>query len=53
MPLKLKVRCGQNPRIEPLIDGTVKPKDIELEFDFRGVDVLFYENIKDDEFELS
>jgi 4,5-dihydroxyphthalate decarboxylase len=53
MALKLKVRCGENPRIAPLVDGTVKPKDIELEFDFTPVDVLFYKNIKFDDFEVS
>jgi 4,5-dihydroxyphthalate decarboxylase len=52
-PLHLKIRCGPNPRVEPLIDGTVKPENIELEFESKNVAELFYDNIRYDEFELS
>ena len=53
MALKLRVSCGPNPRLEPLIDGTVTPDGIELEFQVQPVEVLFYRNLHEDDFDLS
>ncbi|HLF78110.1 MAG TPA: hypothetical protein VJB57_11550 [Dehalococcoidia bacterium] len=53
MALKLTVTCGPNPRLEPLIDGTVKPEGIELEFNVQNVEVMFYKNLHEDDFEVS
>lgn len=50
--LKMKVGFSQNPRLEPLIDGTVKPKNIQLEFVLASPGELFYRNLMRDEFDL-
>lgn len=39
-------------RLEPLIDGTVKPQNIELEFVFSSPTELHYRNLKFNEFDL-
>lgn len=51
MPLKLTVGFGDNPRIEPLQDGTVKPENIELEF--RSFRNLFHHNLHVDDLDVS
>ncbi len=53
MALKLTVTCGPNQRLEPLIDGTVKPENIDLEFQVQPVEVLFYKNLHADDFQVS
>jgi len=42
---------GTNARMAPLIDGTVKPENIELEF--RTVNNLYYDNLHFDQLDLS
>ena len=51
--LKLTIGFSQNPRIQPLADGTVKPKDIDLKFIFIDPANLFYRNLKNEEFDVS
>jgi len=53
LALKLTVTCGPNPRLEPLIDGTVKPENIDLEFQVQPVEALFYKNLHSDDFQVS
>jgi 4,5-dihydroxyphthalate decarboxylase len=50
--LKMKVGFSRNPRLEPLIDGSVKPKDIGLDFAVMSPGELFYRNLMHDEFDL-
>jgi len=51
MTIKLTMGFGNNPRIQPLIDGTVKPDSIELEFvPSRN---LFYHNLAIDDLDCS
>ncbi len=50
--LKLKVGFSRNIRVEPLIEGTVKPQNIELQFVFGSPGEIFYRNLKNDEFDL-
>jgi 4,5-dihydroxyphthalate decarboxylase len=42
-----------NPRVQPLKDGTVKPENIDLEFVTVDAGALFYRNRKYDEFDAS
>lgn len=51
MSLRLTIGFGDNPRIEPLRDGTVKPDSIELEF--RESRNLFYHNLAIDDLDCS
>lgn len=51
--LKLTIGFSDNPRIQPLADGTVKPKGIELEFSIIDPGNLFYRNLKNEEFDVS
>ena len=53
MTLRLKVGFSNNPRIQPLMDGTVKPRDIALDFVTCNPGELFYRNLKFDEFDVS
>jgi len=50
--LKLKVGFSRNIRVEPLIEGMVKPKNIELQFVLCNPGELFYRNLKYDEFDM-
>jgi 4,5-dihydroxyphthalate decarboxylase len=50
--LKMKVGFSKNPRLEPLIDGKVKPQNIELDFALMSPGELFYRNLMHDEFDL-
>jgi len=43
--LKLTVGFSPNPRIAPLIDGAVKPQNIELDFVVSHPGELFYRNL--------
>ena len=51
--LKLKFLSALNPRLTPLIDGTVRPENIELEFTLSPPSELFYHNLKHDDFDVS
>jgi 4,5-dihydroxyphthalate decarboxylase len=42
-----------NPRIQPLKDGTVKPENIDLEIVTVDASILFFRNLKYDEFDAS
>lgn len=53
MTLKLNVGFSNNPRLQPLIDGTVKPQNIELNFVITNPAELFLRNLKYDEFDLT
>lgn len=51
--LKLTVAFSRNPRLIPLLEGTVKPQNIKLNFVESHPAELFYRNLKYDEFEIS
>jgi 4,5-dihydroxyphthalate decarboxylase len=51
--LKLKFVSAKNPRLIPLLDGTVKPQNIELEFVLSPPSELFYHNLRYDDFDVS
>lgn len=54
MSLPLRIAFSENPMVQPLKDGRVKPNNIELDFvtvDHPGD--LFYHNLKHDEFDVS
>src|SRR6201982_3999837 len=53
MPLQLTIGFSDNPRIEPLKDGTVKPQNIELGFVTLDPSTLFQRNLFYDEFDVS
>jgi 4,5-dihydroxyphthalate decarboxylase len=53
MVLKLNVAFSDNPRIQPLRDGTVKPEGIELNFIDMGAGWIFHRNLYFDEFDAS
>ena len=50
--LKLKVGLTKNSRFEPLVDGTVKSKQCDLDIAVTTPPELFYRNLKNDEFDL-
>lgn len=50
--VKLTVALTRNPRFEPLIDGTVKAKNLDLQFLVTTPPELFYRNLKYDEFDV-
>ena len=51
--LKLKFVTARNPRLAPLLDGTVKPDNIELEIVLSPPGELFYHNLLYDDFDVS
>jgi 4,5-dihydroxyphthalate decarboxylase len=53
MTLRLTVAFSDNPRVQPLKDGTVKPQNIELDFITLDPSTLFYRNLFYDEFDAS
>jgi 4,5-dihydroxyphthalate decarboxylase len=53
MPLRLTIAFSDNPRLDPLKDGTVKPQGIELDFVTIEPGTLFYRNLVYDEFDAS
>lgn len=53
MTIRLTFGVSDNPRIYPLMDGTVKPQNIDLEFVINHPPELFYRNLKYDEFDVS
>lgn len=50
--LKLIFGLTREPRLEPLIDGTVKPQNINLDFVFSSPGEIHYRNLKYDEFDV-
>jgi 4,5-dihydroxyphthalate decarboxylase len=50
--LKLSFAFSPNPRLGPLVDGSVKPQNIELQFISVPPAELFYRNLKYDEFDV-
>lgn len=50
--LNLTVGLTKNPRFEPLVDGTIRPQNIRLEFVVTSPPELFYRNLKYNEFDL-
>ena len=53
MALKMKIAFGDNPRVTPLADGTVKAEGIDLEVLTIEGGMLFYRNLANDEFDAS
>ena len=53
MTLRLTIGFSDNPRVEPLRDGTVKPQNIELGFVTLDPSTLFQRNLFYDEFDVS
>ena len=53
MALRLTIGFSDNPRVEPLKDGTVKPQNIELGFVTLDPSTLFQRNLFYDEFDVS
>ena len=53
MPLRLTIAFSDNPRVQPLKDGAVKPQNIELDFITLDPGTLFYRNLFYDEFDAS
>ena len=51
--LKLKFVSAHNPRLVPLLDGTVKPDNIELDIVKSPPGELFYNNLLHDDFDVS
>jgi 4,5-dihydroxyphthalate decarboxylase len=51
--LKLKFFSARNPRLAPLLDGTVKPENIEFEIVTSPPGELFYHNLLHDDFDVS
>ena len=45
MELKLKVAFSDNPRVQPLKDGKVRPENIDLEVVTIPPNILFYQNL--------
>ena len=53
MTLRLTMAFSDNPRVQPLKDGAVKPQNIELECIALDPSTLFYRNLFYDEFDVS
>jgi len=51
--LRLTIGFSDNPRVQPLKDGTVKPQNIELGFVTLDPSTLFQRNLFYDEFDVS
>ena len=51
--LELTIAFSKNPRLDPLIDGTVKPQNIKLNFIQIHPAELFFRNLKYDEFDVT
>jgi 4,5-dihydroxyphthalate decarboxylase len=52
MSLRLTAGFSNNLRVRPLMDGTVKPQNIDLEFVISPAAELFYRNLKYEEFDI-
>ena len=53
MALRLTMAFSDNPRVQPLKDGTVKPQNIDLECITLDPSALFQRNLLYDEFDVS
>lgn len=53
MAVKITIAFGENPRVDPMRDGTVKPEGIDLEVLTIEGGMLFYRNLANDEFDAS
>jgi 4,5-dihydroxyphthalate decarboxylase len=53
MALRLTMAFSDNPRVQPLKDGTVKPQNIELDCVTLDASALFQRNLFYDEFDVS
>jgi hypothetical protein len=53
MTLRLTVGFSDNPRVQPLKDGTIKPQNIELGFVTLDPSALFQRNLFYDKFAVS
>jgi 4,5-dihydroxyphthalate decarboxylase len=53
MALRLTMAFSDNPRVQPLKDGTVKPQNIDLECVTLDPSALFQRNLSYDEFDVS
>src|SRR5438093_4153583 len=53
MALRLTMGFSDNPRVQPLKDGTVKPQGIELDCITLDPSTLFQRNLTYDEFDVS
>lgn len=53
MALKMTVAFSGNPRVQPLVDGRVKPENIDLEVVTVEGGMLFFRNLQYDEFDAS
>src|SRR5919108_420387 len=53
MALRLTMAFSDNPRVQPLKDGTVKPQNIELDCVTLDAGALFQRNLLYDEFDVS
>lgn len=53
MPLRLKMAFSDNPRVRPLVDGTVKMENIELDAVTVDPSNLFQRNLAYDDFDVS
>ncbi|HUC10786.1 MAG TPA: hypothetical protein VL985_10230 [Stellaceae bacterium] len=53
MALRLTIAFSDNPRLDPLKDGTVRPQGIELDFVTVEPGTLFFRNLTYDEFDVS
>jgi 4,5-dihydroxyphthalate decarboxylase len=53
MTLRLTMAFSDNPRVQPLKDGTVKPQNIELECITLAPSTIFQRNLSYDEFDVS
>ena len=50
--LKLRGAFSQNPRLAPLVDGTVRPEGIEIEWEMGPPGPMFHRHLKDNEFDV-
>ncbi len=53
MALRITMAFSDNPRVQPLRDGTVKPENIDLDMLTVPPSDLFYRNLANDEFDAS
>ena len=53
MALRITIAFSDNPRLDPLKDGAVKPQGIDLDFVTVEPRTLFYRNLVYDEFDAS
>jgi len=53
MPLRLTIGFSDNPRVQPMRDGTVKLENIDLDFVTLDPSTLFQRNLMYDEFDVS